>query len=167
MTAPEDRATRFYTQEDIQKILHLAIARQAKDQEKEFSYEQLLEIATELEIPPETLKLAEHDWQITQGEIQQRQAFNNYRIGRFKKRFGKFTIVNGVLLLVDLVGGAGLSWSLYIFLFWGLGVALDAWNTFQTKGEDYEMAFQKWYRQNQIKQTINRVVNKFLNAWQS
>ncbi|NWF60699.1 MAG: 2TM domain-containing protein [Fischerella sp.] len=167
MTVFEAQSTRSYSQEDVQKILQLAIARQARDQEKEFSYEQLLEIAAELEIAPETLKLAERDWQITQGEIQQRQAFNAYRIGRFKKRFGKFTIVNAVLLLVDLIGGAGLSWSLYILLFWGLGVGLDAWNTFQTKGEDYEMAFQKWYRQHQIKQTINKVVNKFLSAWQS
>ncbi|MBF2005183.1 MAG: 2TM domain-containing protein [Chlorogloeopsis fritschii C42_A2020_084] len=167
MTAFDAKSTPSYSQEDVQQILKLAIAHQSKDQEKEFSYEQLLEIAAELEISPETLKLAERDWQVTQGEIQQRQAFNAYRTERFKKRFGKFSIVNGVLLLVDLVGGGGLSWSLYILLFWGLGIGLDAWNTFQIKGEEYEIAFQNWYRKHQLKQTFNRVVNKFLNAWQS
>jgi hypothetical protein len=165
MAAFETQSTSSYTQEDVQQILQLAIAHQANNQEKEFSYEQLLEIAAELAIPPETLKLAERDWRATKGEILQRQAFNNYRKERFKKRFGKFAIVNTVLLLVDLISGGGLSWSLYILLFWGLGISLDAWNTFQTKGEEYEIAFQNWYRKHQLKQVLNKFVNKFLNAW--
>jgi hypothetical protein len=161
MAASESKVTRSYNQEDVQQILHLAIARQADDKDKEFSYEQLLEIAAELEIPPESLKLAERDWLDKQGEMQQRQSFNIYRQTRFKKRFGKYAIVNSVLMLVDLVGGGGLSWSLYILLFWGLGVALDAWSTYQTNSEEYEIAFQKWHRNHQIKQTFNTVWNKF------
>lgn len=161
MAASESKATRLYNQEDVQQILHLAIARQADDKEKEFSYEQLLEIAAELEIPPESLKLAERDWLDKQGEMQQRQAFNNYRQRRLKKRFGKYAIVNSVLMLVNLVSSGGLSWSLYIVLFWGLGIALDAWNTYQTNSEEYEIAFQKWHRNHQIKQTFNTVLNKF------
>ncbi|MBD0263275.1 MAG: 2TM domain-containing protein [Tolypothrix sp. Co-bin9] len=161
MTASESKVTRFYNQEDVQQILHLAIARHANDKEKEFSYEQLLEIAAELEIPPESLKLAERDWLSKQGEMQQRQAFNLYRQRRFKKRLGNYGIVNTVLTLVDLVGGGGLSWSLYILLFWGLGVAFDACNTYQTNTEEYEIAFQKWHRKHQIKETFNTVWNKF------
>ncbi len=161
MAASESKVTRLYNQEDVQQILHLAIARQADDKEKEFSYEQLLEIAAELEIPPESLKLAERDWLDKQSEMQQRQTFNIYRQKRLKKRFGKYAIVNSVLMLVNLVSSGGLSWSLYILLFWGLGVALDAWNTYQTNSEEYEIAFQKWHRNHQIKQTFNTVLNKF------
>ncbi|YAF97979.1 MAG: 2TM domain-containing protein [Nodularia sp. CChRGM 3473] len=166
MTAFEPQSLCSYSQEDVQKILQLAIARQANDQDKEFSYEQLLEIATELEISPESLNLAEIDWRSQQSEIQQRQAFNSYRIGRFKKRVGNYAIVNSFLLLVDFVGGGGLTWSLYFLLFCGLTLGLDIWNTFQTKGEEYEMAFQKWYRKHQIKKTINTVVNRWFKALQ-
>lgn len=164
--AVDTKTTRFYNQEDVQQILHLAIARHAEDKNKEFSYEQLLEIAAELEISPESLKLAEREWLGQQGEMQQRQAFNAYRLGRFKKRLGNYIIVNAVLLLVDLLGGGNLSWSLYILLFWGLAVGLDGWNTYQTKGEDYEVAFQKWYRKHQVKQFLNTTVNKWLKPWQ-
>ncbi|MGI8504466.1 MAG: 2TM domain-containing protein [Hassallia sp.] len=160
MAASESKVTRFYNQEDVQQILHLAIARQADDKDKEFSYEQLLEIAAELEIPPESLKLAERDWLDKHGEMQQRKAFNIYRQTRFKKRFGNYAIVNSVLILVNLLSG-GLSWSLYILLFWGLVVAFDACNTYQTNSEEYEIAFQKWYRKHQLKQTFNTVWNKF------
>jgi hypothetical protein len=167
MTASEPQIIRSYSQEDIQQILQLAIARQAEDNpDKEFSYHQLLEIAAELDINPDDLKLAERDWLLKQSEVQQKQAFNTYRRGRFKKRFGNYAIVNACLLLMDLIGGSGLAWSLYILLFSGCAVGLDAWNTFQTKGEDYEAAFQKWQRKHQIKTTINTVVNKWFKALQ-
>ncbi len=166
MTAFEPQSLRSYSQEDVQRILQLAIARQADDQNKEFTYEQLLEIAKELDISPDCLNLAEIDWRSQSSEIQQRQAFHSYRIGRFKKRLGNYAIINSFLMLLDFVGGGGLTWSLYLLLFCGLTLGLDIWNTFQTKGEEYEMAFQKWHRKHQIKQTINTVVNKWFKALQ-
>ncbi len=166
MTAFEPQSLRSYSQEDVQRILQLAIARQADDQDKEFSYQQLLEIAKELDISPDSLNLAEIDWRSQHSEMQQREAFNSYRIGRFKKRVGNYAIINSFLMLVDIVGGGGLAWSLYFLLFCGLTLGLDIWNTFQTKGEEYEMAFQKWYRKHQIKQTINTVVTKWFKALQ-
>jgi 2TM domain len=166
MNASGSKITRSYTQDDVQQILQLAIARQADDKDKEFSYDQLMEIASELEISPESLKLAENDWLAKNGELQQRKAFDAYRLSKFKKRFGNYVIVNSFLVLIDFVGGGALSWSLYILLFWGLAVVLDVWNTFQTKGEDYEIAFQKWNRKHQIKRTINTVINKWLKPLQ-
>ena len=53
MTVSEAKSSRSYYQEDIQQILQIAIARQVQD--AEFSHEQLLEIAAELEISPECL----------------------------------------------------------------------------------------------------------------
>ncbi|MDJ0620727.1 MAG: 2TM domain-containing protein [Calothrix sp. MO_192.B10] len=157
-----DNAIRYYSQEDVRQILQLAIARQAEDTDQEFSYQQLLEIAAELNIPPESLQIAEREWVDKRGEIQKREEFNSYRLGRFKKRLGNYAIVNILLLVVDLIGGGGLSWSLYVLLIWGIGVGLDAWNSLQTQGEDYEKAFQKWHRQHQIKRSFNNLINKFL-----
>jgi len=153
--------TRSYTQDDVQQILQLAIARQVGEHDREFSYEQIVEIASELEISPDVVKLAEKDWIANQSEVQQRQAFNLYRRGKFQKRLGNYFIVNVFFLLINLIGGSGLSWSLYILLACGLAIAMDIWNTLQTQGEDYENALQRWNRKHQIKQSINIVVNKW------
>lgn len=156
--------TRYYSQEEVQEILKLAIARQTDDNNREFTYQQLQEIALDLDIPVDTLQVAEKDWQNKQGEIQQRLVFDSFLRSRFKKRVGNYAIVNGVIVLLDLLTGGGISWSIYIILFWGMFVSLDAWNTFQMKGEDYEAAFQSWNRKYQIKRSFNNLVNKFLKA---
>lgn len=164
MTEFESNQAHSYSQEDIQQILHLAISRQVDDDDREFSYQQLLEIAAEMDISPESLQLAEKDWKTLKGELQHRQTFNTLRRTRFQKRLGNYAIVNTILIVVDLVGGGGLGWSLYVVLFWGMGLALDAWNSLQTKGEDYEAAFQTWYRKHQIKSSFNNLLNKFFKA---
>ncbi|MBI1243176.1 MAG: hypothetical protein GC195_17220 [Nostoc sp. RI_552] len=166
MTAFEPHSLRSYSQDDVQRILQLAIAHQANNDDEEFSYEQLLEIARELNISPDVLSQAENDWRSQHSEMQQRQAFNSYRIAKFQKRVGNYAIINSFLMVVDLIGGGGLTWSLYFLVFCGLTLGLDIWNTFQTKGEEYEMAFQKWHRKHQIKQTINTVLNKWFKALQ-
>jgi 2TM domain len=161
--APSDKIPiRSYTQEDIQQILHLAITRQASDQEREFSYEQLQEIASELEISPELLRQAEGDWIVKQGEAQQRLAFSTYRQKQFYKRIGNYAIVNGFLLMVDFVGGWGISWAIYPLLMSILAVGLDGWNNFNKNTEEYEMEFQKWNRRHQLKKSFNTLLNKFM-----
>ncbi len=111
MTVSENKITRSYHQEDIQQILQIAIARQAY--EGEFSREQLLEIAAELEISPECLQVAEREWLAQQADLQKRQDFNAYRRGQLQKRFGNYAIVNSFLGLLNLVNAGELSWSLY------------------------------------------------------
>ncbi|MDZ7958880.1 MAG: 2TM domain-containing protein [Aulosira sp. DedQUE10] len=167
MTAFEPKSIRSYSQEDVQQILQLAIASHAENIDREFSYQELLEIASELEISPDSLQLAERDWQTQQSEMQRRQVFNVYRQGRLKKRLGNYAIVNAFFILVDLISGGGVSWALYILLFCGFVVGLDIWNTFQFKGEEYERAFQRWNRKHQIKQTINSVLNRWFKALQT
>ncbi|BAY60279.1 hypothetical protein NIES22_03370 [Calothrix brevissima NIES-22] len=167
MTAFEPNSIRSYSQEDVQQILQLAIASHAENINREFSYNELLEIAGELEISPDILKLAERDWRSQQSEVQRRQVFNLYRQDRLKKRLGNYAIVNVFFILVDLLSGGGLSWSRYILLFCGFLVGLDIWNTLLIKGEEYEKAFQRWNRNHQIKQTISSVVNKCVKALQA
>ncbi|MTJ49392.1 2TM domain-containing protein [Dolichospermum sp. UHCC 0259] len=164
MTTFHPNSLRSYSQEDVQQILQLAIARQVDDNDQEFSYQQILEIATELQISPDILQQAERDWLGKQNEVEQRQAFNLYRQSKFKKRLGNYAIINIFFLGMDSISG-GLSWSLYILLACGLAISLDIWNTFQTKGEDYEIAFQRWNRNHQIKQTINTVLNRWFKVF--
>jgi len=167
MTVFEPKVLRSYSQEDVQQILQLAIARQTDDQEKEFSFEQILEIAAELEISPGALNIAEKDWVDQKSDLQQRKAFDSYRSLKFNKRLGNYAIFNGFLLLLNLISTGGISWGLYVLLCSGLFIGLDGWNTFQSKGEEYERAFQKWNRKHQMKKTFNTVMNKLFKSLQS
>lgn len=165
MTVFDSKITHSYHQEDIQQILNIAIARQVHN--GEFSREQLLEIAAELEISPECLQAAEREWLVQQSDVQKRQEFTRYRRGKLQKRFGNYLIVNSFLALLNLIGAGELSWSLYVLLFSGLGLGFDAWNTYLSHSEDYEKAFQRWHRQYQLKQSVNTLMNRWLKAWQT
>jgi hypothetical protein len=162
MTNFQTHITRSYQQEDIQQILNLAIARQASD--GEFTHEQLVEIATELGISTDTLAEAEQDWLVQQKEGIKRQEFNIVRRSRLQKRAGKYVIVNGFLVGLNFISAGEVSWSLYILLFWGLGLGLNAWNTYQLQGEEYEQAFRRWYRKHQIAESITSRLNNWLKA---
>ncbi len=162
MTSYETKIVRSYSQEDIQQILSIAIARQSDD--TEFSYEQLLEIAEELEITPEALQQSEIEWRSQNTIVRQKQTFDLFRRNKLKKRVGNYAIANSFLVLLDLLNSGDLSWSLYILLIWGLKVGLDTWNTYYSNSEEYERAFQKWSRQNQLKQSVNTFVGN-INKW--
>ena len=154
-----------YRQEDLQQILQLAIARQAENDD--FSREQLLEIAAELNISPANLQLAEREWLSRRGELQQRQEFHLYRRQMFRKKFGTYIIFSTFFLLLDLLTSDSISWSLYILLVGGLLLGINVWNIYQQTSEEYEQAFLKWNNKNQLKRSINNVlgkVNKFLQS---
>jgi hypothetical protein len=149
-----------YSQEDVQQILHLALARQ--EQSGEMTRAQLLEIAEDLGITPDALQAAEKEWLARQSEFQQRQVFDTYRLSKLKENLVKYSIVNSFLVLLNLASTHNLSWSLYILLAWGLGLSLQAWKTYQTSGEEYEQAFQRWRVKQQLGQSFTTLVNKWL-----
>jgi 2TM domain len=140
----------FYSQEDIQQILNIAIARRQDDGEA-LTRKQLWEIASELDIDRATIIEAEKDWLVNKDVDRQRQEFNLYRRHKFQHKLVKF------LVSLNLLTGGTLSWSLYVLLFWGLGLSLNAWKTFQNRGSAYEKAFQRWQFQDRIKRTVGTV----------
>ena len=135
----------LYPSEDAQQILQIAIARQTES--GELSRAQLLEIASELGISEETLWLAEQEWLSLRGVAKDQQTFDEYRRQRFQHHLVRYIVVNLFLLLLNFLIGGSLTWSLYVVLGWGLGLALHAWSTFQPKGFKYEEEFQKWRAQ--------------------
>jgi len=162
MSVLENKTPSFYRQEDIQQILNLAIARQAD--QGELSREQLVEIAKELGISTENILQAEQEWIVRQEEQQKRRKFNLYRTLQLKKSFGKFIIINAFLIVINLLSAGQLSWSLYILLLWGMGLGVKVWNNYQLQGEEYEQAFYKWYRKQQITEVANSIYLR-VNNW--
>jgi hypothetical protein len=155
--------SRLYRQEDVQEILNLAIAQQAYD--GEFSHDQLLEIAAEMEISAESLQQAESLWQQQQSHDHQRQAFNEYRQSRLRRRVGRYAIVNTGLLLLNSLTGVSVLWSAYIALIWGLKLSLNAWNVYHTQGEAYESAFRRWNRQHLVRTWLQSLTHRLLQGF--
>ncbi len=130
-----------YRSDDIQQILQKALA---KKQEGEFSREQLLEMASELGIPPEMLKSAEQEWQIQRGKEQKRQAFDRFRRQAFKANLISYIAVNVFLVVINLLTSPRHFWAIYPILGWGLGLFFHGWATYRTAGADYDQAFEQW-----------------------
>jgi hypothetical protein len=151
--------TDIYEQEEAQEILKIAFTRQID--RGEISKAQLLEISAELGISPEEFQAAEQEWLMQQGEMREQRAFAAYRQSRLRKNAARYGIINTFLVLLDLLTGSPLDWSLYIALIWGLFIALNAWKTYQTDGEDYEKAFQRW----RLKQQVGRSLKNLSNRW--
>jgi 2TM domain len=165
MATNESQINQIYGSEDAQAILQIAIGQ--KEENGELSRAQLFEIAAELGISEQDIVAAEQQWLANRGEFQQKLAFNSYRRGKLRKNLTKYGIVNTFLVLLNLAASHELSWSLFILLGWGLGLSLNAWNVYQTEGEDYEQAFQRWRLKKQVGESIGTAADKFMKWLQS
>ncbi|MEH1967778.1 2TM domain-containing protein [Nostoc sp.] len=130
-----------YDSEDVQQILQKALTRK---QEGEFSREQLLEMASELGISSNILETTEQKWLAQQEEEHLRHRFNTFRRRAFWTHFVSFTAVNLFLITLNLITSPSYFWAIFPVLGWGLGLFFHWWSVYQTKSEDYEIAFQKW-----------------------
>jgi hypothetical protein len=165
MVAQESQISQIYGSEDAQAILQIAIAR--RQDEGELSRVQLFEIAAELGISEQDIAAAEQQWLANRGEFQEKLVFNSYRRRKLQKNLTKYGIINTFLVLLNLAAAHELSWSLFILLAWGLGLSLNAWNVYQTEGEEYEQAFQRWRLKKQVGQSIGTATDKFMKWLQS
>jgi hypothetical protein len=152
----------FYHPDDVQQILQIAIAKQSDSEE--LSRNQLMEIADDLGISRSELANAEQEWLALQSEAQERLAFRQYQRKQVNQHAIKYLIVNGFLVLIDLVSGGGLGWSLYVVLGWGLLLALDAWKRLNASSDSYETTFQNWRRRRLMRRSVNTFLNRLLNA---
>ena len=158
---------KLYAMEDAQRILQLAIAQETES--GELSHQQLLEIAEELNISPATLQAAEQEWRIMKGKAEDHRLFQQQRRQRLKHQLMRYGIVISFLVIIDVLTPGGtilgsLGFSLYVALFWGLGLALKTWRILQTSGERYERDLTKWRRKRSMQKTIDGVVNRFLGS---
>ena len=146
----KESSTRSYSQEDIREILNIALANYSTLDTK-LSYSQLLEIAQELSISPDTIELAKNQWISQQQAIKKHQEFDLYRRSKLQDRLGKYAIVNACLIPLNFLTGFGVPWSLYVLTSWGIVRGVAAWRVFyQHQGYAYDRAFQKWEYQQKM-----------------
>jgi hypothetical protein len=162
MTTDQSSPELTYTQEQVQQILNLAIAQQAY--EGEFSYAQVVEIAEELGISQTALDHAAQALKTQRSELVKRQNFDVYLKANLHKQVGRYAIANSSFILLNLLMGFSIPWSLYIALLWGLRLGLKAWNVYHTQDEAYERAFRRWERKHQLQQKVNSWLGRLLSA---
>ncbi|MEM6836446.1 MAG: 2TM domain-containing protein [Cyanobacteria bacterium P01_C01_bin.120] len=162
-TAPSSQQeASIYQSEDAQAILQIAIARHTEG--GELTRSQLFEIAEEIGIANTTLAEAERQWTLQQRETKEMGAFDQYQRQRFQSHAVRFMIINVVFYIINVVAVGKLSWSLYISLFWGIGLSLQAWQTYWPNEQQYRRRFEKWRRQEQIKRSFNRFMDWLLGT---
>jgi transcriptional regulator with XRE-family HTH domain len=162
MNSSEPALTRAYNQEAVQQILNIALA-QYPHADTELSYSQLLEIADELRISPDTLKLAETKWLTQQNSSEKFQEFEIYRRSKFNDKLGKYLITNACLIGLNFLTGFIVPWSLYVLISWSMSFGFDTWKFFyQRQGQSYDKAFKKWERKQKIHKSINGLIDKIV-----
>jgi hypothetical protein len=143
-------STHTYSQEDVREILDIAMADRS-NLDPELSHPQLLEIAQELSISPDSIELAKNQWLDRQQVIKKHQDFDLYRRSKLQDRLGKYAIVNACLIPLNFFTGFGVPWSLYVLTSWGIVRGVAAWRVFfQRQGYGYDRAFQKWEYQQKM-----------------
>jgi hypothetical protein len=144
MDFSKQSSTHAYSQEDVREILNIALADRST-LDTDLPHFQLLEIAQELSISPETIELAKNQWIDRQQVIKKHQEFDLYRRSKLQDRLGKYAIVNACLIPLNFFTGFGVPWSLYVLTSWGIVRGVAAWRVFfQHQGYGYDRAFQKW-----------------------
>ena len=150
-----------YTQEQVQQILNVAIAKQAY--EGEFTRSQLFEIAEELGISPQCITEAEKSWLTYHNDSQARLTFNRQRQGQLRRKAERYGYVSGSLFLLNALTGFTWGWCFYLIGLLTLKLGFDAWTVFFQDESGYEQAYRKWSRRQHLSQFVNRWWTRILS----
>lgn len=152
----------LYASEEAQQILQIAIAKETES--GDLTRSQLIEIASELNIAPETLWSAEREWLALKSTSTQQMLFNQQRQQRFQHHLIRYGIVNGFLLVLSQVSWLGLGAVAVVALVWGIPLTLHGWRAYQSSGYRYQKDFEQWQRRQQVKRSVSNLFNRFLKA---
>lgn len=124
---------RRYTNEEVSAIVRRALSGSGAGDT--IGYEDLEEIARQAGISPRSLELA-IDQQETEGELDAaRDQWRKKEKSDFFGHLRAYLIVNGMLLIMNLLTSPGYIWVMWPMLGWGIGLAFHASAAFWP-GED-------------------------------
>ncbi|AFY74847.1 hypothetical protein Syn7502_02922 [Synechococcus sp. PCC 7502] len=149
----------FYDEEQVSQILRHALSSRSSNPQK-LSREQVEEIATELGVSREEFLAAEQKWRSQELQNTEFTKFDTYKQRKFRDGFLKYAIVNSFLLGINLFSSGSITWAVYPLMFWGLGVVLDAWATYQKDSSEYAKQFAKWQRKQQRDRLTAKLTDK-------
>jgi hypothetical protein len=151
-----------YSEEQVDQILRYALAKRTNGQN--LTKQQVYEIASDMGISQADFLASVQEWQSTQAVDKEKLAFDKYKKKSFQSSLLKYAIVNSFFVAFNLSTSSEIGWAIYPLLFWGLGVALDAWVTYQTESDEYEKQFQKWLRKQKRDQLTAQITGKLTTS---
>ncbi len=151
-----------YSEEQVDQILRYALAKRTNGQN--LTKQQVYEIASDMGISQADFLTSVQEWQATQAVDKEKLMFDKYKKKSFQSSLLKYAIVNSFFVVFNLSTSGGIGWAVYPLLFWGLGVTLDAWVTYQTESDEYEKQFQKWLRKQKRDQLTAQITGKLTTS---
>ncbi|MFQ3679402.1 MAG: 2TM domain-containing protein [Pseudanabaenaceae cyanobacterium] len=142
-----------YSDQEVQEILQRALARRTQRGDR-LSRDQVQAIAAELGVSAAEYERAEQEWQAQRQTQRLAAQFATHKRQRFQDGLIRFGIVNAFLMALNFWMQHRLSWAMYPFLVWGLGIALDAWVTFNPQNPTYQKQFADWKDRYEREQAI-------------
>lgn len=137
----------FYSEEEAEQILRLAANQSSRGG---LSRDEIMRMASELGIPPESVHAAETqvlrhraEQDIAKAESGERELYKREKRNEFLQHFSMYLVINTFLVMIFLFTGShSYFWPKWPMLGWGIGIAS---HFFATLGEmTSEDAFQKW-----------------------
>lgn len=123
----------FYEESEAQAVLRRASEIQIGDS-GQLSRDELVRAAGEMGISEEALARAEAE----RSEMQERDEYKRERRKDFHSHLVPYLIINGFLLLLNLVTSPKHLWFIYPALGWGIGLATHAFTHFSGMDESFE-----------------------------
>lgn len=127
--------------DETEEILRRAIA---IDTMQERGKELMRRTAEEMGISQEALDQAEREYFQQMRDEQELREFTRQRRASFWSHLGTYFVINASLVAIDLISDGRLEWAYWPILGWGIGIAIQAIETFNRHDEDFQKAFEKW-----------------------
>ncbi len=144
-----------YSEEESRRILQEALEHQ--NNEREFSREQLLEMAEELDISPDNLARAEEKWLNETKIDEELLEFNRHRRQQFNQQCISYGIVMTFLFFINLFTSPEFFWVVFPLLGWGMALAFQFAEVRKMGGQTYEKELEKWRTKRQIEGSTKRL----------
>ena len=151
-----------YSEEQVDQILRYALAKRTSGQN--LTKQQIFEIASDMGISEADFLASVQEWQAKQSIRQEQVEFDKYKKKSFEASLLKYAIVNSFFVAFNLLTSGGIGWAIYPLIFWGLGVALDGWVTYQPESEEYAKQFQKWLNKQKRDQITAQITGKLTTS---
>lgn len=151
-----------YSEEQVDQILRYALAKKTNGQS--LTKQQIYEIASDMGVSEADFVVSVQEWQSKQSLSKEQIEFDKYKKKSFKSNLLKFAIVSSFFIALNVFTFNSVGWVIYPLAFWGLGVALDAWVTYQSESDEYEKQFQKWLRKQKRNKLTAQITGKLTTS---
>ncbi|HXH60484.1 MAG TPA: 2TM domain-containing protein [Fimbriimonadaceae bacterium] len=130
--------------EDVDEVLKIALRRQGRTDDS--LRQRLMTSAEELGIPYDDLIEAEKEYVQQRKEREEFYQFRRRQVREFREHLFAYFVVNGLLVLANLLTSNNVTWAVWPILGWGVGIAFHAWASLNTGSESFQDDFARYRR---------------------